>query len=81
MIVLGLYDKANSIYEKYFLIREDERNNFIKSLKIIVNNGTDVLSIYSDDYYLIEIVNLNGSGLKNIDSPLKIELSSLKEVK
>ena len=65
MIVLGLYDKANSI----------------KSLKIIVNNGTDVLSVYSDDYYLTEIAILNNSGLEKIDRPIKIELSSLKELK
>lgn len=81
MIVLGLYDKANSCYDKYFMIREDERNNFIKSLKIIVNNGTDVLSVYSDDYYLEEIVILNNSGLKKAIGNVKIELSSLKEVK
>ena len=77
MIVLGLYDKANSMYDKYFMIRDDERNNFIKSLKIIVNNGTDVLSVYS----LTEIAILNNSGLEKIDRPIKIELSSLKEVK
>lgn len=81
MIVLGLYDKANSMYDKFFMIREDERNNFIKSLKIIVNNGTDVLSVYSDDYYLTEIAILNNSGLEKIDRPIKIELSSLKEAK
>ncbi len=81
MIVLGLYDKANSCYDKYFMIREDERNNFIKSLKIIVNNGTDVLSVYSDDYYLAEIAILNGSGLQNPVGNIKLELSSLKEAK
>ncbi len=81
MIVLGLYDKANSCYDKYFMIREDERNNFIKSLKIIVNNGTDVLSVYSDDYYLAEIAILNNSGLQNTVGNIKLELSSLKEVK
>ena len=81
MIVLGLYDKANSCYDKYFMIREDERNNFIKSLKIIVNNGTDVLSVYSDDYYLTEIAILNHSGLQNTVGNIKLELSSLKEVK
>ena len=81
MIVLGLYDKANSCYDKYFMIREDERNNFIKSLKIIVNNGTDVLSVYSDDYYLAEIAILNNSGLQNTVGNIKLELSSLKEAK
>lgn len=81
MIVLGLYDKANSVYEKFFMIRNDEFNNFIKSLKIIVNNGTDVLSVYSDDYYIVETCYLTGEGLKKVDKPLKIELSSLKEVK
>ncbi len=81
MIVLGLYDKANSCYDKYFMIREDEKNNFIKSLKIIVNNGTDVLSVYSDDYYLNEIAILNSSGLQNTVGNIKLELSSLKEVK
>ncbi len=81
MIILGLYDKANSCYDKYFMIREDERNNFIKSLKIIVNNGTDVLSVYSDDYYLAEIAILNCSGLQNPVGNIKLELSSLKEVK
>lgn len=81
MIVLGLYDKANSTYDKYFMIREDERNNFIKSLKIIVNNGTDVLSIYSDDYYLEEIAILNNSGLQKAIGNVKLELSSLKEAK
>ena len=81
MIVLGLYDKANSCYDKYFMIREDERNNFIKSLKIIVNNGTDVLSVYSDDYYLSEIAILNSSALQNTVGNIKLELSSLKEAK
>ena len=78
MIVLGLYDKANSCYDKYFMIREDEKNNFIKSLRIIVNNGTDVLSV---DYYLCEIAILNSSGLQNTVGNIKLELSSLKEVK
>ena len=81
MIILGLYDTANSCYDKYFMIREDERNNFIKSLKIIVNNGTDVLSVYSDDYYLTEIANLTSSGLQNSAGHIMLELSSLKEVK
>ena len=81
MIILGLYDKPNTCFDKFFMIREDEFNNFIKSLKIIVNNGTDVLSVYSDDYYLTEIAILNNSGLEKIDRPIKIELSSLKEAK
>ena len=60
MIVLGLYDKANSMYDKYFMIRDDERNNFIKSLKIIVNNGTDVLSVYSDDFVNTHVIYADG---------------------
>ena len=37
MIVLGLYDKANSIYDKYFMIREDERNNFIGRVRTMAS--------------------------------------------
>ena len=81
MIVLGLYDKANSCYDKYFMIREDERNNFIKSLKIIVNNGTDVLSVYSNDYYIVDLIHLSDTGITINKDPVPIELSSLKEVK
>ena len=81
MIVLGLYDKANSCYDKYFMIREDERNNFIKSLKIIVNNGSDVLSVYSDDYYIVDLIHLSDTGITINKDPSPIELSSLKEFK
>ena len=81
MIVLGLYDKANSCYDKYFMIRKDEYNNFMKSLKIIVNNGTDVLSVYSNDYYIVDLIHLSDTGITINKDPVPIELSSLKEVK
>lgn len=81
MIVLGLFDKANHCFDRYFMIRDDELNNFVKSLKIIVNNGTDVLSVYSDDYFIQEVTRLNKDGLFDVDNVFKIELASLKEAK
>ena len=45
MIILGLFDKINNSYDKFFMIRKDEFNNFMKSLKIIVNNGEFLLCI------------------------------------
>ena len=81
MILLGLFDKANHCFDKFFMIREDELNNFIKSLKIIVNNGTDVLSVYSDDYFIQDIGHLGKEGYFESDKVLEIELSSLKEAK
>ena len=81
MIILGLFDKANHCFDKFFMIREDELNNFMKSLKIIVNNGTDVLSVYCNDYFIQELCRLNKDGLYDVDNVINIELSSLKEVK
>lgn len=81
MIVLGIFDKISNSYDRFFMIRKDELNNFMKSLKIIVNNGTDVLSVYSNDYYITQLVELTDSGLNVINNPNIIELSSLKEVK
>lgn len=81
MIVLGIFDKISNAYDRFFMIRKDELNNFMKSLKIIVNNGTDVLSVYSNDYYITQLVELTDSGLNIIQNPNIIELSSLKEAK
>lgn len=81
MIVLGIFDKISNCYDKFFLIRKDELNNFMKSLRIIVNNGTDVLSVYSNDYYITQLVELSDKGINVIQNPSPIELSSLKEVK
>ena len=81
MIVLGIFDKISNAYDRFFMIRKDELNNFMKSLKIIVNNGTDVLSVYSNDYYITQLVELTESGLNIIQNPSIIELSSLKEAK
>ena len=81
MIILGLYDKPNTCFDKFVMIREDEFNNFIKSLKIIVNNGTDVLSVYSDDYYIFDLAHLKNDGYHEPGKVLRIELSSLKESK
>ena len=63
MIILGLFDKINNSYDKFFMIRKDEFNNFMKSLKIIVNNGTDVLSVYSNDYYIVDLIHLSDTGI------------------
>ncbi len=81
MIILGLFDKLNNSYDKFFMIRKDEFNNFMKSLKIIVNNGTDVLSVYSNDYYIVELIHLSDTGITINKDPIPIELSSLKEPK
>lgn len=81
MIVLGIFDKISNAYDRFFMIRKDELNNFMKSLKIIVNNGTDVLSVYSNDYYITQLVELTDSGLNIIQNPNIIELTSLKEAK
>lgn len=81
MIILGIFDKINNSYDKFFMIRKDEFNNFMKSLKIIVNNGTDVLSVYSNDYYIVDLIHLSDTGININKDPSPIELSSLKEVK
>ena len=34
MIILGLYDKTNKAYEKFFPVLDSEINIFVKQLKI-----------------------------------------------
>ena len=72
MIILGIFDKINNSYDKFFMIRKDEYNNFMKSLKIIVNNGTDVLSVYSNDYYIVALIHLSDTGITINKDPVPI---------
>lgn len=78
-ILLGIYDKKSSRFDKYFLIDLFDYNNFVKNLRVIVNDNKDVYSIYCDDFVLQSVSFFDELGICKHDD-LILPLSSLKEV-
>ena len=78
--LLGIYDKKSNRYDKYFLIDLFDYNNFVKNLRLIVNDNKDVYSLYCDDFVLQSIEFFDELGIAKHDE-LVLPLASLKEVK
>ena len=68
MIILGLYDKTNKAYEKFFPVMDSEINIFVKQLKIEFSKFDSVYNKFAKDYEIHKICILSDKGLQVPDT-------------
>lgn len=68
MIILGLYDKTNKVYEKFFPVMDSELDIFVKQLKIEFSKFDSVYNKFAKDYEIHKICILTEKGLQVPDT-------------